>query len=127
MFDKNAWQRERRKSNPDKYREYDRAHALKRRSQPGYSEYQADKVLKCRYGISLEQKREMYDEQKGLCKVCGERLPEDFRKAHVDHDHATENIRGLVHWSCNKLIGFVENNVDLIESIYVYLKLRSQN
>ena len=127
MFDKSAWQKEYRKKNPDKFKEYGRRHYQRRSANPEYSDYQRNKVLKHRYGISLEQKREMYDSQKGLCKVCGERLPEDFRKAHVDHDHETEHVRGLVHWSCNKLIGFVENNVDLIESIYIYLKLRSEN
>src|SRR5258708_35254202 len=110
MFDRKAYNDNYRATHLEKVRAQDRARYPKRSSAPGYSDYQADKVLKCRYGISLEQKREMFDSQKGLCKLCGEPLPADFRKAHTDHDHATEVVRGLVHWSCNRFIGLLENN-----------------
>ena len=93
-----------------------------RRSAPGFSDYQADKVLKCRYGITLEQKKQMYDEQKGLCKLCGEPLPPDFRKASVDHNHDTDNVRGLLHQTCNWLVGIVETKEDLILTIHSYLE-----
>jgi hypothetical protein len=98
-----------------------------RASDPNYRDYAASRILKHRYGITLADKKAMYEEQHGLCKLCGEPLPEDFRKANVDHNHNTDEVRGLIHWSCNKLIGFVENNADLISAIYVYLGWSKEN
>jgi|SRR5579863_3725447 len=93
-----------------------------RASDPNYRDYAASRILKHRYGITLEQKREMYEAQKGLCKLCGDPLHADYRKANVDHDHETNEIRGLLHWSCNKLVGFYEKNEDLMALMSVYLK-----
>jgi len=122
MFDRKAYNDAYRASHLEKIRSQDRARGPARRSAPGYKEYQANKVLKCRYGISLEQKKQMYEDQKGLCKLCGEPLLMDYRKAHIDHDHETDEIRGLLHSTCNWLIGFVENNNDLIGTIQGYLE-----
>jgi recombination endonuclease VII len=121
MFDRKAWNKQYAEKHREQIRSNERARGVIRRSDPEYSDYQADKVLKCRYGISLEQKRLMYEEQKGLCKLCGKPLPEDFRKAHVDHAHETDEIRGLLHWPCNRLVGFFERNQSLLGSIYTYL------
>lgn len=42
----------------------------------------------------------LYDEQDGLCAICG--LPNDAdRKLDVDHNHRTLKIRGLLHRGCN--------------------------
>jgi len=110
-----------RTTHREQLRAYDRMRGPARRSALGYSDYHADKVLRNRYGISLDQKRRMYDAQEGLCKLCGKPLPADFRKAHTDHDHNSKQIRGLIHFHCNKLVGFVEKNAELIGNIYIYL------
>ncbi|MCQ2212201.1 MAG: HNH endonuclease [Bacteroidaceae bacterium] len=38
-----------------------------------------------RKGFPLEFKQKLYNQQKGLCAVCGEQLGNDFSKIHVDH------------------------------------------
>lgn len=53
------------------------------------------------YGITLGQKRQMVLDQKGVCAFpCGntEAITE---KSHLDHDHTTGVIRGVVHTKCN--------------------------
>lgn len=47
--------------------------------------------LKRRYGITSEDADRMFAEQNGLCAICRERPAE-----HVDHDHATGAVRGLL-------------------------------
>jgi hypothetical protein len=122
MFDRKAWTKNYLATHREQTRKRDRERGVVRRAASGFSTYQADKILKCRYGISLEQKKQMYDDQKGLCKLCGKSLPDDFRKAAIDHDHDTDEIRGLLHLSCNWMVGIVETKADLIVLIHGYLE-----
>lgn len=48
-------------------------------------------------------------EQDGKCAVCG--LPITAKDPAVaDHDHATGQMRGVLHRSCNSMLGKLENN-----------------
>jgi hypothetical protein len=60
--------------------------------------------LKRTYGISLEQYDAMLAAQNGVCAICDEARP-DERTLHVDHDHETGEIRGLLCFRCNQAIG----------------------
>lgn len=46
--------------------------------------------------------------QAGICGLC--KLPCLPSEAVLDHDHTTGAIRGVLHRSCNALLGKVENN-----------------
>lgn len=62
------------------------------------------------YGIPGEEKERMFEAQGGLCKFCREPLPDVWsRGCHVEHDHKTKRVRGLVHHQCNTIIGILEN------------------
>ena len=60
--------------------------------------------LKRRYGLTVEQWDEMLIAQSGLCALCMEAL----RDPHVDHSHATGEVRGLLCLWCNTMLGRVE-------------------
>jgi len=78
------------------------------------------------YGITLDDKRRIYEEQKGLCALCGEPLPNDFRKAAVDHNHETKKVRALLHkFPCNNGLGWFEN-VKFRTQAETYLRLHSE-
>jgi Recombination endonuclease VII len=56
-----------------------------------------------RYGIDERQYQAMWDRQHGHCDICAKPLPP---KPHIDHDHGkSKRVRGLVHFTCNRLIG----------------------
>jgi hypothetical protein len=75
------------------------------------------------YGITIERKQEMWDEQGGLCSVCANPLPDILKRdCQVDHCHSTGTVRGLLHWYCNVLVGVMENHPTLIGNIDRYLK-----
>jgi hypothetical protein len=75
------------------------------------------------YGITIERKQEMWDEQGGLCSVCANPLPDILKRdCQVDHCHSTDTVRGLLHWYCNVLVGVMENHPTLIGNIDRYLK-----
>lgn len=48
--------------------------------------------------------------QKGCCAICGKELVKrgGNNVAHLDHDHTTGKLRGLLCYSCNTKLGFVE-------------------
>lgn len=47
--------------------------------------------------------------QGGVCALC--KMPmTDSDKAVGDHDHTTGQMRGVLHRSCNALLGNIENN-----------------
>lgn len=76
-----------------------------------------DRQLRCRYGISLEDRNKMEAEQNGLCKVCGEK-----KRLVVEHNHETGKIRGLTCDGCNTLIGQLEKlTPKLFNDVLLYL------
>jgi hypothetical protein len=60
---------------------------------------------------------QLYREQSGLCAICGK--PPGQRRLHMDHCHRTGRIRGLLCYSCNTKLGFVEK---YLQQIVTYLR-----
>lgn len=52
--------------------------------------------------------RARYDEllaiQGGVCALCGNPPKEGGRRLHVDHDHKTLELRGLLCFRCNRAL-----------------------
>ena len=74
----------------------------------------------------------MLKEQGGVCKLCGNnnvwKTDRSFQKNfHVDHDHETGGIRGLLCGRCNMAIGLFEDDPDLLlrarDYIISYIKV----
>ncbi len=59
--------------------------------------------LRIKYDLSPEQYDEMFAIQSGLCGICKQQLP-----LHVDHDHETGKVRGLLCLRCNGSLAWVE-------------------
>ena len=73
------------------------------------------------YGISLDQKLEMFKKQNGKCEICQIEF-KNFASAHVDHCHNTGNVRGLLCTKCNPGIGFFQDSLSKIKSALAYLE-----
>lgn len=67
--------------------------------------------LKKNFGITLEAYNAMWEAQGGVCAICGKpetvvdnrtKLP---RSLAVDHDHVTDEVRGLLCMACNQGVG----------------------
>lgn len=78
------------------------------------------------YKISLEEYEKMLKQQNNCCKICNINIGtlHNKRKKNfcVDHCHSTGKIRGLLCDSCNKGIGFFNDNTSLLEKAILYLK-----
>lgn len=70
-----------------------------------------------RYGISAAMADEILKAQGGVCPICREREP-----AHVDHDHDTGEIRGILCVSCNAGLGSFRDNQDWLRAALDYLQ-----
>lgn len=73
--------------------------------------------LKQRYGIGAADVERMIREQDGLCALCRRRPAE-----HVDHDHRTGKVRGILCEPCNGGLGQFKDNVQTIRNAIEYLK-----
>ena len=80
--------------------------------------------LRKAYGITLEYFFEMRERQKGLCAICGDVLPSWGIKCHVDHDHTTGKVRGLLCHGCNVGLGKFHDNSSLMRKAADYLDLQ---
>jgi len=78
-----------------------------------------DQYLKSKYGIGLKEYKRMFRAQKGVCAIC-RRKPKPGKNLHVDHDHATGEVRGLLDYYCNRrLVG--RNNEQKVRLLVEYL------
>ena len=85
-------------------------------------EMHKDYALKKRYGISLKEYYQMLADQNGLCAICGASESETQRRLHVDHDHETGEIRGILCHRCNVALGMVQDNVKILSLMIRYLE-----
>jgi hypothetical protein len=76
--------------------------------------------LKRTYGITLEEYDAKLAEQGGVCGIC-EREPNPDISLHVDHDHETGAIRGLLCFPCNQAIGSLREDPFLLRAAADYL------
>jgi len=74
-----------------------------------------------RHGITSEDYAKMLSDQNGCCEICGNPYTDYKRSLHVDHDHLTGSIRGLLCVKCNAGIGHFCDNTILLEKAKVYL------
>lgn len=102
-------------------RGYNRKHYLKNapdlRAGSLHRYHVEDKRFK-KYGISREQFNCMLEEQERECAICSREISES---AHIDHDHATGTVRGLLCPSCNRALGYFGDSKLTIERALDYL------
>lgn len=70
------------------------------------------------YGLTREQHDELLARQGNTCAICA--LP--MERIHIDHDHATGEVRGLLCPKCNQAIGLLQDSADIALAAAHYLK-----
>ena len=77
--------------------------------------------LKRLYGISLDDYDRMLKEQGEKCAICKRPRSENNRNLHVDHNHATGKVRGLLCIRCNAGLGYFRESLELFDAAREYL------
>ncbi|MFI9528336.1 endonuclease VII domain-containing protein [Micromonospora rosaria] len=73
--------------------------------------------LRRRYGIGQQDVDALRREQGGVCAVCGDPDPE-----HVDHDHRTGWVRGILCFNCNGGLGQFRDSPARLARAITYLR-----
>ena len=82
--------------------------------------------LKRKYRITPEEYDALLEEQGGGCAICG-RAPREDIALHVDHEHTTGRIRGLLCFRCNNALGDFDDDHDRLSAALAYLGPRPQD
>lgn len=80
-----------------------------------------------KYGITEEIYSDMLAAQNHKCKICGcsDMTSNRGNKLHIDHDHSTGKVRGLLCAKCNTGLGAFKDNIAVLYEAISYLQYYS--
>lgn len=84
--------------------------------------HREEKRLLRKYGLTSKERAALFLLQKGCCATCG--IPENKSsrgKLHIDHDHMTGRVRGLLCNGCNYVLGLVKEDSKVLRNLIKYL------
>ena len=90
-----------------------RGHESKQRLYGGSRHYH----LKHRYGIGASEVEDLIRRQGNVCPICDRPAPE-----HVDHDHETGRVRGVLCFNCNGGLGQFADDTQRLARAQLYLE-----
>lgn len=114
-----------RKRNPE-IEKRRRAKIRKEYKSPEFQAKQRNAMLKSRYGITSEIYEDLLLKQGGVCAICGENNNHKNHKClHIDHNHKTNTVRGLLCLRCNTLLGLCNEDSEILKKAtdYIYRHL----
>lgn len=79
--------------------------------------------LKKKFNISLNEYNRLSELQNHTCAICGQK--EEYyrnRVLCVDHNHNTNNIRGLLCNTCNRALGLFKEDKNNLQNAIKYLQ-----
>lgn len=83
-----------------------------------YLRYRTRKKVR-KHGITEDAYRSLLDRAAGVCMICGDPPEDDF---HLDHDHETGKVRGLLCHLCNKGLGQFKDDPERLIKAAEYLR-----
>lgn len=75
-----------------------------------------------KYGVTRKEKYDMLAAQGNACAACGDTTPKTFHPWHLDHDHETGEVRGILCQHCNLAVGNVKDDPAIADAIAAYLR-----
>lgn len=73
-----------------------------------------------KYGMTIERYDAMLEAQGGGCFICG-RPPREDISLHVDHDHCTGKVRGILCFCCNNALADFQDDPALLRKAACYV------
>ena len=127
-----------RRENPEKVRAIRKEYYLKhpgmllqsarkyaRRNRESINAYRWMGHLWRKYGMGVDGYHSLVERFGERCHCCRNIIAPRGQFVHVDHDHETGRVRGLVCHSCNMMIGYAKDSQKVLSCGVAYLD-RSQ-
>jgi hypothetical protein len=108
------WQR----ANPERVR------AARKKAATEHPERAREGHLRRKFGLTIAEYEEMLSSQGGGCAICGDEVDGSM---HVDHDHVTGKVRGLLCVRCNNALGQFQEDPALLMRALAYLVSSEQH
>ena len=108
------------KANPRRFK--DAAKRSRQKNPARYRYLDFRKYIAWKYSLTMEQFGQMLIAQDGRCDICNEPLN---RNLHIDHNHQTGKVRGLLCNGCNTGIGHLRETEAFLLAALAYLKKHS--
>ena len=79
--------------------------------------------LKSQYGVTESYYNEKLKAQEHKCAICGrDEVDSVFGVLHIDHNHETGALRGLLCQQCNTALGKFLDSEEILENAIQYLR-----
>lgn len=111
--------------NVDHIKSYQKEYHNEYRKRDDVQQWFFEKNLRLNYGITENDFLELWENQDGKCMICDTNLIPRGRKHNcvaIDHNHLTDEIRGLLCRGCNSGIGHFKDNPEVLIAAANYLK-----
>jgi hypothetical protein len=87
-------------------------------------------TIKNKFNITIEQYKQLLIKQNNKCAIC-DRSYFEYKKTTkrefcIDHNHQTGEIRGLLCSPCNRAIGQLQDNPNILRKAAFYLEGKKQ-
>jgi hypothetical protein len=80
-----------------------------------------DTKLRAKFGITLEEKEQLFEAQDQSCAICKSKKNNKNRDWDVDHCHNTGVVRGILCSNCNRGLGLFQDSPECLFNAYIYL------
>ena len=81
-----------------------------------------DAIIRRQYGISMAEFDALLEFQNGGCAICKKPITKLSRRMNIDHDHDTNNVRGILCSGCNTGLGHLGDSVEGLKKALSYLE-----
>lgn len=81
--------------------------------------------LRAKYSLTLENFNQILAQQNNSCAICFTKNAGGKGTFHVDHNHVSGRLRGLLCHNCNLGLGHFKDNPNLLSVAIKYLQERA--
>lgn len=94
-----------------------------RRNPEASARHKRNHHLLSRFGITADEAERMLAEQGGTCAICTQPISDKRGfEPHIDHDHATGKVRGVLCFHCNAGLGQFGDDIERLRAAIAYLE-----
>lgn len=117
-------------------REYHREYQRQLRQCPHQSQKIRERNIRSKYGLTIDEYREMHAKQKGQCAICQTPIAQAWQSgamsgankgprkglAAIDHCHKTSRVRALLCSPCNAALGNLRDDPTIMRKAARYVE-----